>query len=214
VVFVSPERAIEEFKGSDQNSNEILAIFEGENPLPPTINFRPTSSYVTKKGMKEIETRLTTKYGDMLAEVNYDKAALEEVNLGFKQFAFLILLVASLLIVVAVAMINNTIRLALYSRRFTIKTMQLVGATSGFIRRPFLKQAIYQGVVSGIIGMALLMTVFFALNNILDVVEIDLKLIDILLLFASLLLIGCVLTIVSTWFALNKYLRAKLDDLY
>ena len=150
----------------------------------------------------------------MLAEVNYDKVALEEVNLGFKQFVFLILLVASLLIVIAVAMINNTIRLALYSKRFTIKTMQLVGATSGFIRRPFLKQAIYQGLVSGIIGMAFLMTVFFALNNILDVVEIDLKLLDILLLFASLLVIGCVLTIVSTWFALNKYLRAKLDDLY
>ncbi|MNN99255.1 hypothetical protein D3C81_2188470 [compost metagenome] len=62
--------------------------------------------------------------------------------------------------------------------------------------------------------MAFLMTVFFALNNVLDVVEIDLKLLDILLLFASLLIIGCVLTIVSTWFALNKYLRAKLDDLY
>ncbi|WP_343606602.1 permease-like cell division protein FtsX [Fluviicola sp.] len=214
VVFVSPERAIEEFKGSDQNSDEILAIFEGENPLPPTINFRPVSTYATKKGMKEIETRLHDKYADMLAEVNYDKAALEEVNLGFKQIAFLILLVASLLIVVAVAMINNTIRLALYSRRFTIKTMQLVGATSGFIRRPFLKQAVFQGIVSGIIGMAFLMTVFFALNNILDVVEIDLKLLDILLLFASLLVIGCVLTIVSTWFALNKYLRAKLDDLY
>jgi cell division transport system permease protein len=214
VVFVSPERAIDEFKGSDQNSDEILAIFEGENPLPPTINFRPVSSYVTKKGMKEIETRLNSKYGDMLAEVNYDKAALEEVNLGFKQFAFLILIVASLLIVIAVAMINNTIRLALYSKRFTIKTMQLVGATSGFIRRPFLKQAIFQGIVSGIIGMAFLMTVFFALNNVLDIVEIDMKLLDVLLLFASLLIIGCLLTLVSTWFALNKYLRAKLDDLY
>ncbi len=214
VVFVSPERAIDEFKGSDQSSSEILAIFEGENPLPPTINFRPVSSYVTKKGMKEIESRLNTKYGDMLAEVNYDKVALEEVNLGFKQFAFLILVVATLLIVIAVAMINNTIRLALYSKRFTIKTMQLVGATSGFIRKPFLKQAMYQGMVSGILGMAMLMTLFFALNNVLDVIEIDMKLLDVILLFASLLIIGCLLTIVSTWFALNKYLRAKLDDLY
>lgn len=214
VEFISPERAIEEFKGSDQNSDEILAIFDGENPLPPTINFRPLSTFATKSGMKEIESRITEKYGDMLAEVNYDKAALEEVNLGFKQFAFLILLVASLLIVVAVAMINNTIRLALYSKRFTIKTMQLVGGTSGFIRKPFLKQALFQGIVSGIIGMGLLMTVFFALNNVLDVIEINTSLTDILLLFASLLLIGCILTLVSTWFALNKYLRAKLDELY
>jgi len=62
--------------------------------------------------------------------------------------------------------------------------------------------------------MAFLMTVFFALNNVLDIIEIDMKLMDVLLLFASLLIIGCLLTIVSTWFALNKYLRAKLDDLY
>lgn len=214
VEFISPERAIEEFKGADQNSDEILAIFDGENPLPATINFRPLSTFATKSGMKKIEQRVQEKYGDMLAEVNYDKAALEEVNLGFKQFAFLILLVASLLIIVAVAMINNTIRLALYSKRFTIKTMQLVGGTSGFIRKPFLRQAVFQGIVSGIIGMGLLMTVFFALNNVLDIVEIDMSLTDILLLFASLLVIGCILTLVSTWFALNKYLRAKLDELY
>ncbi|HRP53933.1 MAG TPA: permease-like cell division protein FtsX [Fluviicola sp.] len=214
VEFISPERAIEEFKGSDQNSTEILAIFDGENPLPPTINFRPRSHFATKSGMMEIETRLRAKFGEMLAEVNYDKAALDEVNLGFKQFAFLILLVASLLIIVAVAMINNTIRLALYSKRFTVKTMQLVGAKKGFIRRPFIKQAVFQGVVSGIIGMGMLMTVFFALNNVLDIVEINLHLLDLVLLILALIFIGCLLTVVSTWFALNKYLRTKLDDLY
>lgn len=214
VEFISPERAIEEFKGSDQNSTEILAIFDGENPLPPTINFRPRSHFATKSGMMEIETRLRAKFGEMLAEVNYDKAALDEVNLGFKQFAFLILLVASLLIIVAVAMINNTIRLALYSKRFTVKTMRLVGAKKGFIRRPFIKQAVFQGVVSGIIGMGMLMTVFFALNNVLDIVEINLHLLDLVLLILALIFIGCLLTVVSTWFALNKYLRTKLDDLY
>ncbi len=214
VEFISPERAIEEFKGSDQNSTEILAIFDGENPLPPTINFRPRSHFATKSGMMEIETRLRAKFGEMLAEVNYDKAALDEVNLGFKQFAFLILLVASLLIIVAVAMINNTIRLALYSKRFTVKTMQLVGAKKGFIRRPFIKQAVFQGVVSGIIGMGMLRTVFFALNNVLDIVEINLHLLDLVLLILALIFIGCLLTVVSTWFALNKYLRTKLDDLY
>jgi cell division transport system permease protein len=146
--------------------------------------------------------------------VNYDVSAVEDVNLGFKQIVFLILVVAALLILVAVAMINNTIRLALYARRFTIKTMQLVGATSGFIRRPFLRQAIFQGVIAGIIGMALLMTVFFAVNNILDIIEIDLSILELAVLFAALLIIGSLLTLVSTWFALNKYLRTKLDDLY
>lgn len=214
VEFVSPERAIEEFEGSDENANEILNIFEGENPLPPTINFRPKSEFATKSGMKAIKTRLLNKYSEMLAEVNYDENAVNEVNLGFKQIAFLILVISGLLIIIAIAMINNTIRLSLYAKRFSIKTMQLVGANSRFIRRPFIRQAILQGLVSGLIGMALVMTVFFALNNILDIIEIDLTLIQFILLFSTLLIFGVLLTGISTWFALNKYLRSKLDDLY
>jgi cell division transport system permease protein len=150
----------------------------------------------------------------MVTEVNYDAATLSEVNLGFKQIVFVILALAALLIVIAVAMINNTIRLSLYSKRFTIKTMQLVGATSGFIRRPFVRQAIMQGLLSGVIAMALLMLVFFGVNNILYIIQIDLTYIELGLLFAGLLIFGALLTLISTWFALNKYLRMKLDDLY
>lgn len=214
VIFISPERAIEEFKGSDENSKEILAVFEGENPLPSTINFRPTSDYATKKGMATIKQRILKAYPENIAEVNYDLAAVEDVNLGFKQIALLTLLVAGLLIIVAIAMINNTIRMSLYAKRFTIKTMQLVGATSLFIRRPFLAQALLQGVVAGLIGMAFLMTVFFALNNILAIIEINLDLFSFLFVFISLIVLGSLLTFISTWFALNKYLRLKLDDLY
>ena len=136
------------------------------------------------------------------------------MNLGFKQFVFLFLVVAALLIVVAVAMINNTIRLALYSKRFTIKTMQLVGATASFIRKPFIVQSILQGLVSALVGMAILLGLFYALNNFLDSIEIAFDLKTLLFLFAILLVLGIVITLVSTWFALNKYLRMKLDDLY
>jgi cell division transport system permease protein len=118
------------------------------------------------------------------------------------------------LIVIAVAMINNTIRLALYSRRFSIKTMQLVGATPSYIRKPFLLQALGIGLVSGIIGTALLMGLFYALNNSLDSIEINYDLSTFGLLTGSLLLIGMIISYISTWFALNKYLRMKLDDLY
>ena len=99
--------------------------------------------------------------------MSYEEASVKSVNLGFKQFVYLIGVISLLLIIVAVAMINNTIRLALYSKRFTVKTMQLVGATNGYIRRPFLFQAIIQGVVSSIIGLALLAGLFYALNNVL-----------------------------------------------
>ena len=136
------------------------------------------------------------------------------MNLGFKQIAYLILVVSGLLIIIAIAMINNTIRQSLYAKRFSIKTMQLVGANSRFIRKPFITQALFQGFISGIIGMAMVMTVFFALNNILDIIEIDLTVIQFVFLFVLLIVFGILLTGVSTWFALNKYLRTKLDDLY
>jgi len=214
VFFVSPERAIEEFTGQDQNKDNILAIFEGENPLPPTVGFKPKEKYATLDGMKKIKAELLAAYGDRLEDVNYDESSVQNVNLGFKQFVYLFGAVALLLIIVAVAMINNTIRLALYSKRFSIKTMQLVGATSGYIRRPFLWQAIGMGVVSGVIAMALLFVLFYALNNLIDSIEISYDIQTFLMLLISLLTLGIIITLISTWFALNKYLRMKLDDLY
>lgn len=214
VFFVSPDRAIEEFSGTDQDAGQILSVFEGDNPLPPTIGFRPKAEYATRKGMKDIKKDLLKAYPDEIDEVNYDRSSVETVNLGFGQFVFLFLVVALLLIIVAIAMINNTIRLALYSKRFTIKTMQLVGATSGYIRRPFIRQSLLQGFVSSLIGLALLMTLFFALNNTLESLEISFTLEGLLILIGSVFTTGLVLTVISTWVALNKYLRMKLDDLY
>jgi cell division transport system permease protein len=214
VFFVSPDRAIEEFSGTDQDAKQILSVFEGDNPLPPTIGFKPKAEYATKAGMAGIKKSLLKAYPDQIDEVNYDRSSVETVNLGFGQFVFLFLVVALLLILVAIAMINNTIRLSLYSKRFTIKTMQLVGATSGYIRRPFLRQSILQGLISSLIGLALLMTLFFALNNTLESLEISFTLEGLFILIASVLASGIVLTFLSTWVALNKYLRMKLDDLY
>ena len=214
VFYVSPERAIEEFSGDDQNAKEILAVFDGENPLPSTIGFKPKEELANKEGMESIKKELLKTYSTQIDEVNYDEASVESVNLGFKQFVFLFLAVALLLIIIAVAMINNTIRLALYSKRFTIKTMQLVGAKSSYIRRPFMLQAIAQGIISAVIGLALLVTLFFALNNWLESIEISFDLLTFIILTAALLLLGIFITLISTWFALNKYLRMKLDDLY
>ncbi|MEJ6776326.1 MAG: permease-like cell division protein FtsX [Crocinitomicaceae bacterium] len=214
VFYVSPERAIEEFTGQDQNADNILEIFEGYNPLPPTVGFNPIVEYATLEGMEEIKNALFDAYGDRLDEVSYDEASVKSVNLGFKQFIYLFGAVALLLIIVAVAMINNTIRLALYSKRFSIKTMQLVGATSRHIRTPFLLQALGIGLLSGLIAMALLFGLFYSLNNLIDSMEISYSINTFLILLGSLLVIGMVITYISTWFALNKYLRMKLDELY
>jgi cell division transport system permease protein len=89
-----------------------------------------------------------------------------------------------------------------------------VGATSSYIRRPFIWQAVLQGLVSALVGLALLLTVFYGLNNLLETIEISYTLESFVLLVGILLLIGVIMTVISTWFALNKYLRMKLDDLY
>ncbi len=214
VEFVSPDRAIETFQEDGQDAEAILNVFEGNNPLPPTISFRPKEQYANIEKLEEIKSKLEGEYAEELEEVSYDKSSVESVNLGFKQFIYLIGAVALLLIVVAFAMINNTIRLALYSKRFSIKTMQLVGATSRYIRRPFLLQAIGMGIVSGTIGMALFLVLLFALNNAWDSIEIPMSPMFIGILFGALVVIGVVISYISTWMALNKYLRMKLDDLY
>ena len=214
VYFVSPERALETFQEPGQDAEDILAVFGDENPMPPTISFKPKEQHANTEGLEAIRAKLMTDYGDRIEEMNYDKSMVENVNLGFKQFVWLIGAVALLLIIVAFAMINNTIRLALYSKRFSIKTMQLVGATSRYIRKPFLLQSVGMGIVSGVFGMALVLVLFYAINNLVDSVEISLDLMSFLFLLGSLLIIGVVISYFSTWLALNKYLRMKLDDLY
>lgn len=214
VVFISPERALDEFSGGGQESQEIRDILDGENPLPPSIKIKPIESYATLNGMETLVAKLQNQFGEEIDEMYYDADLVTSVNLGFKQFAVVFLIVAVFLILVAVAMINNTIRLALYSKRFTIKTMQLVGAKPSFIRRPFLLQSLLQGVLSAILGMALLVTLFYALNNFLDAYTIGFDPESFLLLSGSLLVLGILITFFSTFFALNKYLRMKLDDLY
>jgi cell division transport system permease protein len=170
--------------------------------------------FASRAGMAHIKRKLLSRFKDEIDEVNYDKSSVANVNLGFKQFAILFLAVALLLIIIAVAMINNTIRLSLYSKRFTIKTMQLVGATAMYIRKPFLGQALFQGLLSALIGLALLLTVFYGLNNLLETIQIAYSLESFMLLVSLLFAIGVFITLLSTWFALNKYLRMKLDDLY
>lgn len=214
VYFVSPERAMQEFEGVGTSKEEMLEILDGENPLPPTVVFKPQADFANKKGLVLIEEKLTTNYPGAITELSYNEASLEDVNVGFQQFVYLLLGVAVLLIVIAVAMINNTIRLALYAKRFTIKTMQLVGAKGSFIRRPFIVQAIIQGVLSAIFGLFLLVLVFYTSNNIFDTFEISFSRDSFVVLAGTMLTLGIFMTVMSTWFALNKYLRMSIDDLY
>lgn len=213
VTYVSEDRALDELFSLDKKQ-ELKEWYEGEQIIPTSISYKPKESFATVNGMKELKAKILAAYGDRVVEIHYQEANVQDVNLGFKQMALLFGAVASLLIIIAVAMINNTIRLALYSKRFSIKTMQLVGATSRYIRRPFIWQAIGMGIISGVIGMAILLVLVFAVENVLTNYQIPLDLQLLGILFGVLQITGIVITMISTWFALNKYLRMKLDDLY
>lgn len=214
VKYVDSDQAVNEIKGLDQTPSDILAILDGEIAVPTNISFHPKEEFANLSGMKKIKTELLNAYPDEIDEVHYSEKNVSDVNLGIKKLVFLFAFIAMLLVVVAIAMINNTIRLALYSQRFLIKTMQLVGATSKYIRKPFLTKSILQGIVSAIIGLGLFMLSVYVIDNMMELFEISLSLNLLLILFLIILILGVFISYISTWFALNKYLRMKVDDLY
>ncbi len=191
-----------------------LNIISGENPLDQSVIINLKKEYVDLDSMRIIEKDLLETYSGKINEVSYREEAFRDINTGIKKFVYFILLFAALLLFVAIGMINNTIRLALYSKRFTIKTMQLVGATPSFIRKPFLFQAVGQGLVSGIIAGAMVFGFILLIEQFMpDFVYItDLSLF--LIVLAGIILFGILITVLSTIFALKKYLRLKLDNLY
>jgi cell division transport system permease protein len=212
--FVSPERALEIFLDNEQQAQEIYAIYGGKSPLPTSVTFNPISAVVNRDDLAALSSRILKSYEGKVTEVSYDENRVNDVNLGFLQWIYLFVAIGILLAIVAFAMINNTIRLSLYSKRFIIKTMQLVGAKSSFIRAPFLWGAVLQGFLSSCIGMGLLMAVLFGISKYMEQLTIIYTFETFVYIFTSLLLIGIFISLFSTWFALNRYLRKRLDDLY
>jgi len=214
VKYIDSDQAIRELVELNQDPSSITAILGDELIIPTNISFNPKAKYANLQELKNIKQLLIDTYPEEIDEIHYNEESIADVNLGFKRLVFLFGLIALLLIFVAIAMINNTIRLALFSQRFLIKTMQLVGATHRYIRRPFLTKSILQGIVSATIGISLFMLLLYVINNVLEIIEIELQLQLLLLLFVSILFLGVLLSFISTWAALNKYLRMKINDLY
>lgn len=194
--------------------DSALTVIDNENPLNHSVILNLKTDYVVLDSMKKIEAELLATYPTQLVEVHYREEAFEDINIGIKKTVYFVLFVAVLLLLVAVGLINNTIRLALYSKRFTIKTMQLVGATPRFIRRPFIWQAIWQGLLSGIIAGAVVFGFLLLIEQFFPqiVLMTDIQLFFIVL--GGIILFGILITVISTSIALRKYLRMKLDNLY
>ena len=184
------------------------------NPINQSVIMTLNKSYFDLDSMLLIEKELITEYEGRLIEVSYQKEIFANFNQKFQKFVYLGLLIAGMLLFIAIGMINNTIRLALFSKRFLIKTMQLVGATPRFIRRPFFWSAIGKGVISGLIAGTMVLGLIYILEyyNELFLQMTDLRLFFVVL--AGIVAFGVLITLTSTYFALRKYLRLNLDELY
>ncbi len=207
--YITKEQAAKEFT---EELGEDFTKFLGFNPLLPTIEVRFNAAYANNDSLKIIkETILSNKN---VKEVFYQESLVDIVNKNVKKIGIIILGFSILLLTIAIALINNTIRLSVYSKRFIIRSMQLVGATSGFIRRPFIWKGILQGVIGAFVAIILLsVIIFFSQREFPELVNLqDMKMF--LSLFGIVILLGIILAWLSNYFAVRKYIRLKTDYLY
>ncbi len=197
---------------TEQMLGEDFVRFLGYNPLPPSIRVRLHAPYANPDSVANIEKDLM-QY-DSIEEVYYKKSLLYAVNENIRQISLVILGFSVLLTLISVTLINNTIRLSIYSKRFIINTMQLVGATRGFIRRPFLFRSAATGLTGSLVALALLFGLIYLLQNEFEGM-FSLRDYDLLaLLSLAVILTGVLISWISTFFAVNKYLNIKTDKLY
>jgi len=190
---------------------EDFVSFLGYNPLLATIDVKMKADYANPDSMALIERDL--RNNPDIQEVFYQKDLVTLVNENLQRIGVIILLFCGLLSIVAVALINNTIRLSIYSKRFLIKTMQLVGATQGFIRKPFVVQGITQGIIGAFIANLLIgVLMYWFRSSFPEIFSLDIEIS--LLLFILVFLLGIIITAISTTFAVSRYLRLKRDELY
>ncbi|WP_205503230.1 cell division protein FtsX [Rufibacter psychrotolerans] len=209
VEFLSKEEGAREF--IDESGEDFLT-FLGENPLRDAYILRINPDFATSEQLKQIKNDLQNTTG--VYEVDYVESLIDSINHNLRRVSIVLLAFAGILVVVVIILINNTIKLALFSQRFLIRSMQLVGATSFFIQRPFLNRATFQGLMSGAIASALLFGLMqYAYHEISELYLLrDQE--QMLILMAALLLLGGVLGFFSSYRAVKKYLRSSLDDLY
>lgn len=207
--FITKEEAAARLQ---KDLGEDFIDFLGFNPLLSSINVHLKAEYANADSLAWIEKdMLDTK---LVKEVIYQKSLVSMINENVQKISLVILGFSSLLMVIALALINNTIRLSIYSKRFIIKTMQLVGATQGFIRRPFVLNGIKHGIYGAIIAILMLIGVlYFAQKQLPELAELqDQNMLA--TLFGLVIVLGIVISWISTSLAVRKYLRLKSDDLY
>src|SRR6266536_4148229 len=198
----------------NKENNEDWSKILDYNPLPESIDFYARAEYVNPDSLAQISSSILNKYGNQITDLQYPRVLVSSLSEKTKIFGLAFIIVSVVLCVIVIFSIDNTIRLAMFSNRFLIKTMQMVGATRWFIAKPLDMRAILNGAVSGVIATAIVYVLLLLAENFFDGFR---KLHDtnmMLLLAIVLIILGISITVLSTHRSVIKYLRMKLDDLY
>lgn len=199
-------------KNLTQDLGEDFVDFLGYNPLLSTVDVYMKADYANNKSIDTLKAQISKN--PVVKEVIYQSSLIDMVNNNINTIGLIILGFAVILLIISVALINNTIHLAIYSQRFLIKSMQLVGATKGFIRRPFVLIAMLHGLIASIIAVILLLALLYYAQQEMPEIIILRNYTEFGFVLLFLLGTGIFITAISTSFAVSKYLRLKIYDLY
>jgi cell division transport system permease protein len=210
VQYVTKEMAREKFIGDgNEDWNKVLDY----NPLPASIDFFLEPEYVNKDSLNKITADIKNSF--IISEVKYPDAVVSNLNNIVRKAGFFLLALAGTLALIVIILIDNTIKLAMFSNRFLIKTMQMVGATRWFISKPFDSKAVINGLISAALAICGIMVIIYGVENWwLPEIKALRDNAMLMLLFFTLILIGISITFISTHRSVTKYLKMKLDDLY
>jgi cell division transport system permease protein len=209
VIFVSKDEAAKQYI---DESKEDFKQFLGDNPLHDSYRVKLKEDYFEDAKLKQIKDELDK--ADGVFEVVYQEHLADQINKNFMKIYMVLATFALIMLVIIVLLMNNTIKLAIYSQRFLIRSMQLVGATNGFIQMPFLKKGAVQGLISGVVAAGLifgLLQLGLYLIEGLHILQENTKLV---ILLVGVVILGVLIGVASTYQSLYRYLRMALDDLY
>jgi cell division transport system permease protein len=191
---------------------EDFVDFLGYNPLTDVLDIRLNADFVVSEEIEKIKEEINQN--PIVTEVVYDPNLIQLVNENIERIGLILAGGIFLLLIISIALINSSIRLTIYSRRFLLKTMQLVGATRSFIQRPFLIRSLRLGAIGAVIAALLLLAVGYAVNQYLPEFTQLLDVSKLVFVFGAMLLLGMIISFVSTWFAVNKFLKIKTDEIH
>ena len=206
---ISSEIAAQEFS---KELGEDFTKFLGNNPLRDLIILKINPKYFSSSQLTFVEEDILKISG--VYEIDYSKDLISNINKNITSISLVFIGIFIVLFLISIILINNTLRIALFSQRFLIRSMQLVGATSNYILKPFLLRGMFYGVISGVIASVLLFVIITLANDKLNGLNSIATTEQLSIIFISLMLTGIVMVVISTYTSVNKYLNSSLDELY